>query len=126
MILYNKSLDVYPNSDNLMKCAWKTCENFAIDKGKYCSSTCKDKFNTSKRRKRVKVLAVEYLGGKCSICGYNKCISALEFHHRDPKEKDFGISGVTKSFESLKIELDKCILVCANCHREIHHESLGV
>lgn len=107
-----------------MKCAWKSCENSAIERGKYCSSACKDKFNTSRRRKRIKVMAVEHLGGKCSICGYNKCISALEFHHKDPKQKDFGISGATKSFESLKIELDKCILVCANCHREIHQDIL--
>lgn len=63
---------------------------------------------------------VEYKGGKCEICGYNKCIEALEFHHINPKEKDFSISGGTKSFNTLKPELDKCILVCANCHREIH------
>ena len=76
--------------------------------------------NTSLYRKNVKMKMVEYKGGKCEICGYNKCIEALEFHHINPKEKDFNISGGTKSFNSLKSELDKCILVCANCHREIH------
>lgn len=105
-----------------MKCHWKLCSNTAIHNGKYCSTNCKNKFHVSKHRKRVKVLAVEYLGGKCSVCGYGKCISALEFHHRDPTKKDFGISGTNKSFESIKAELDKCMLVCANCHREIHQD----
>ena len=76
--------------------------------------------NTSLYRKNIKMKMVEYKGGKCEICGYNKCIEALEFHHLNPEEKDFTISGGTKGFNSLKPELDKCILVCANCHREIH------
>lgn len=77
---------------------------------------------TQKRRDNVKEMAIEYKGGKCSICGYNKCIGALEFHHLDPNKKDFGISskGYTRSWDTVKAELDKCILVCANCHREIH------
>lgn len=70
--------------------------------------------------KRTKEKLIEYKGGKCQVCGYNKCASALEFHHLDPSQKDFTISGGTKSFENLKPEVDKCILVCANCHREIH------
>ena len=54
--------------------------------------------------------------------GNNKCITALEFHHVDPSGKDFALSGdgQTRSWEIIKIEIDKCILVCANCHREIH------
>lgn len=76
-----------------------------------------------KRRKKVKQLAVDYKGGKCSKCDYKKCIDALEFHHIDPKEKDFNISrkGHCTNWERIKLELDKCILVCANCHREIHN-----
>ena len=79
---------------------------------------------TQKRRDKVKELAVEYKGGKCEICGYNKCIQALEFHHKDPAQKDFGIGakGYTRSWEKIQKELDKCIMVCANCHREIHEE----
>lgn len=74
------------------------------------------------RRYRIKQELVEYKGGKCQICGYNKCLSALDFHHLDPSTKDFTISSNMKYFniENLKIELDKCILVCANYHREIH------
>lgn len=75
------------------------------------------------RRLKIKILAVEYKGGKCEKCGYNKCIGALEFHHLNPEEKDFSIGskGYTRSWEQVKIELDKCILVCSNCHKEIHN-----
>lgn len=97
---------------------------FRIDKSRSIRYRCK-KCNTEavqKRRKKVKELAVEYKGGSCERCGYNKCIEALDFHHKDPKEKDFGIAqkGETRSFEKIKIELDKCLLLCANCHREEH------
>ena len=77
-----------------------------------------------KRRKRLKEMAAEYKGGGCKICGYNKCLNALEFHHTNPSEKDFGIAmkGHTRSWERVKEELDKCVMVCANCHTEIHAE----
>ena len=77
---------------------------------------------TQARRDKVKLMAIRYKGGKCEICGYDKCVGALEFHHKDPTTKDFGISskGYTRSWELVKSELDKCVLVCANCHREIH------
>ena len=72
-------------------------------------------------RQRLKSKAVEYKGGKCSCCGYNQCLHALEFHHLDPKEKDFSISSkMNSAFDALKTELDKCALVCRNCHAEIH------
>jgi len=77
-----------------------------------------------KRRRKLKQLAVEYLGGSCVKCGYNKSVSALDFHHVDPTTKSFGIAenGFTRSWDALQSELDKCILICANCHRELHHE----
>ena len=76
------------------------------------------------RRRRIKLKAVEYLGGKCSCCGYNKCIDALEFHHKDPTQKDFGISarGFSKAWIRIQEELDKCVLLCSNCHRETHYD----
>lgn len=77
----------------------------------------------SKRRIKIKEMAVEYLGGKCIKCGYDKCIWALDFHHRDSKTKEFSISsyGHSRSWERVKAELDKCDLICSNCHRELHH-----
>lgn len=76
----------------------------------------------AKRRKKLKMMSIEYGGGKCQICGYSKCVRALNFHHKAPDQKDFGLSarGFTRSWEKIKIELDKCILVCSNCHMEIH------
>lgn len=76
----------------------------------------------AKRRKKIKELAIAYKGGKCCICEYSKCKSALDFHHLDNSEKKFGLSvkGLTRSWIKTKEELDKCVLVCANCHREIH------
>lgn len=73
-------------------------------------------------RRKVKEELVNYKGGKCEVCGYDKCLNALEFHHLNPTQKDFTISNsnIYKNLDKLKKELDKCILVCANCHREIH------
>jgi hypothetical protein len=75
-----------------------------------------------KRREKTKQMAVDYKGGKCVICDYNKCISALSFHHLDSEEKEFGIAhkGYCRAWEKVKEELDKCILVCNRCHTEIH------
>lgn len=73
-------------------------------------------------QKRKKQHAVDVFGGKCCMCGYDKCIDALEFHHLDKTEKEESPSYVIMrwSWEKAKKELDKCILVCSNCHREIH------
>lgn len=74
------------------------------------------------RRKKVKLKAIEYKGGKCLHCGYCKCPDVFEFHHLNPAEKDFAISknGHSRSWERVKNELDKCIILCSNCHRELH------
>lgn len=74
----------------------------------------------TKKRKQLKEKAVEYKGGSCILCGYNRCLAALDFHHLDPSQKDFKLSDMySKSWKSVLEELDKCVLVCANCHREI-------
>lgn len=77
------------------------------------------KFDAKQRRTALKERAVAYLGGKCQQCGYNRSLAAFDFHHQDPFEKDFEISSVL-SWDRLQPELDKCILLCANCHREAH------
>lgn len=72
-------------------------------------------------RTRLKERSVYVLGDVCQCCGYDKCITALEFHHLDPSQKDFNFSENTnRSWAFNREELKKCILVCANCHREIH------
>lgn len=102
-------------------------ENFYNRRGKkYSSVYCKDctKEQSLKRQRKLKKQMVEYKGNKCERCGYHKYIGALEFHHIDPSVKDFNPSSLKRyTFdEKIKNELDKCILLCANCHREVHHE----
>jgi len=78
-------------------------------------------------RVRIKERAVEYKGGKCVICGYDRCIKALEFHHVNPEEKDFTLGSNTNiAWEKVRKEIEKCILVCANCHREIHDDMIEI
>ena len=76
----------------------------------------------AKRRKNIRKMAVEHLGGKCQVCGYKRCIAALDFHHLDEGNKKFGLSqnGMTRSWDKTKKELEKCVLLCSNCHRELH------
>jgi hypothetical protein len=90
------------------------------------TSYCKSCVNIQvlERVRKFKALMVEYKGGECIRCGYRKYQGALEFHHTDPSEKDFSPSKykMNKFNDNIKKELDKCILVCSNCHKEIHNE----
>ena len=84
---------------------------------------CKNCFNkiVHERQKQTKRLCVEYKGGCCYFCKYDHCIQALEFHHLGSEQKETEISNMRgRSFERIKVELDKCLLVCCRCHREIH------
>ena len=76
----------------------------------------------TERGKDFKKKCVEYKGGECERCGYKKYNGALDFHHIDPHEKDFGIGKQrrTRFDEKIMAELDKCIMLCSNCHREKH------
>ena len=83
----------------------------------YCNSCM-----VNRRRFRIRTKIIEYLGGKCSECGYSKCIGALDVHHLDPSKKLFNISGAhARSWSAIEDEIKKCILICSNCHREVHH-----
>ena len=97
--------------------AYETVRKYVVTKDKISKTNSENVISWRKRKKRE---LIEYKGGKCEICGYDKCDRALQFHHKNPKEKDFQISGKSLSFKNLKNEVDKCILVCANCHCEIH------
>ena len=91
----------------------------------------RQKFNTYPRQKerglKRKLELVEYKGGECEICGYKKNIAALQFHHINPTEKEFKLDirklSSTKK-EILYKEVDKCMLLCANCHAEIHYKDM--
>lgn len=115
---------MYDEIGSLKKVAKITGRSFETIQ-KYVKTRQKVKTVTSSEsvilwRKRTKIKLIEYKGGKCEICGYDRCNRALEFHHKNPSEKDFTISGRSLSFDRLKDEVDKCLLVCSNCHSEIH------
>lgn len=103
----------------------------------FCSTKCRsihyyyrnqeklnDRSKTLGKNKReiFKLLAIEYGGNKCQHCQYNKNYSALSFHHTDPTQKDFSFGGIRSNVltEVHKQELDKCILLCHNCHFKVH------
>lgn len=103
---------------------------------KYCfnCSPCYNRKNNHERalaittiRRAIKKQLVLYKGGKCEKCGYDKCMNALQFHHTDPSKKDFNISQYTCSnrldLDKVYKEIDKCILLCANCHAEEHEKN---
>ena len=123
-------LNKYYKSHTIAECAAKFCINaFTIKKyvePKRIILTDEERSvrnyqRVKKYRQTAKEKLVEYKGGKCKYCGYNKCTQALDFHHIDPGEKDFTISNYQYlKWETLLKEVDKCVLVCANCHREIH------
>jgi transposase len=88
--------------------------------GGYKCSKCRAEA-VSRHRRKVKRALVAEAGGKCSVCGYSRCIAALEFHHLVPSEKSFSLSrrGVARSLERARAEASKCVLLCANCHAEV-------
>lgn len=68
----------------------------------------------------------EARGGKCVRCGYDKCIKALEFHHIDPQQKEFTISNGNFRLQEAIKESQKCILICSNCHKELHDDMWNI
>jgi hypothetical protein len=99
--------EFYSKTKNSVQAYCKKCFN------KYCME----------RWIQKKKDAIEYLGGSCKNCGYKKFYGALEFHHKDPNEKDFDWNKLRlRRIESIKKELDKCDLLCSNCHREEHNK----
>lgn len=107
------------------KCMCKKCDREFVynrkrgDSRNLCAS-CK----TAIRREKTKKEAVDFLGGKCIICGYNKYPQAIVFHHKDPKQKEYSISEHNgRSFKTIKKEVEKCVLMCIRCHIEWHVEN---
>ena len=106
-VLLTEETGYWRESKNIWQANCKKCHN------KYSV----ERWQNNKKR------AVDYKGGRCERCGYDKCIDALEFHHIDPSQKDKNFGNIKiRKWDDQKKELDKCICVCSNCHREIHSE----
>jgi predicted nucleic acid-binding Zn ribbon protein len=101
---------------------------------RFCSPSCKNKILQSYEAQQKRGLArkleiVRAAGGHCAICGYNKNLAALVFHHTDAEAKDFKLD--MRSLSNRKLapildEISKCILLCANCHAELHNPHLNL
>lgn len=105
----------------------RVCQTPTPTHQRWCSDACRDQERAAKLQKRLKRKAVDLMGGKCQVCGYSRSIRALGFHHLDPSKKDFNIStNNTKSWARVQEELKKCVLLCANCHGEVHDGLLDV
>ncbi len=125
----------------LMEIICKKCSKPLEGRQKmYCSRKCKQRVLITDKRQaykkengialqsqkglRIKASVIKTMGGGCKICGYSKNITALEFHHLDPSQKLFVLdsrSFSNRSIKAIEEELKKCILVCSNCHQEIHY-----
>jgi 5-methylcytosine-specific restriction endonuclease McrA len=114
----------------MLKCSTEGCDKTNKEDfygrsgrpGKFMG-VCKEHHNQgrTKLNRSVKQRCIDYLGGSCQLCGYKRCNSALELHHKDPNEKDPDYLKLrNRSFEKIEKELDKCALLCSNCHREVH------
>lgn len=89
-------------------------------RGTYRCLRCRSR-SVSNRRRRVKAILAEEAGGRCAICGYDRFLGALQFHHLKPRDKSFalGTRGLTRSLDSARNEAKKCVLLCSNCHAEV-------
>jgi hypothetical protein len=89
-------------------------------RGYYRCTKCRQE-RVAERRRRVKEILVAESGGRCSVCGYDRYVGALAFHHLDPSRKEFGLSlrGLTRGIAQLRSEARKCVLLCHNCHAEV-------
>lgn len=97
-------------------------EFFVEGRGYYRCKRCRSEA-VARRRRKVKSILVAEAGGRCCICGYDRSIGALEFHHLDRAEKRLGLSarGIAYALETLRVEAQKCVLLCANCHVEVEN-----
>jgi len=116
---HNTSKLHMPQKGDLLVCK-KCSKEYVYNRRGETKSICLSCVQKTHFRKK-KAWAVNYLGGKCCVCGYSKCLRALSFHHKDPSQKDFTISSsYCLSYKRIQTELDKCVLICSNHHHEVH------
>jgi 5-methylcytosine-specific restriction endonuclease McrA len=102
-------------------CARHGMTRFRRDRrGSYRCARCQSDA-VAARRRQIKAILVKEAGGSCRLCGYDRYVGALQFHHLDPDAKRFALSvrGLTRSLEKAREEARKCVLLCSNCHAEV-------
>jgi transposase-like protein len=105
----------------MLECPRHGRSEFWLEKrGSYRCLRCRSEA-VSKRRRKLKAILLEDSGGRCEVCGYDRCATALHFHHRDRSTKVFGLAerGYTRSLDTVRREAAKCALLCSNCHAEV-------
>jgi transposase-like protein len=104
-----------------LRCRRHGLTEFRLEaRGSYRCMKCRSE-NVANHRRRQKATLVAEAGGRCELCGYDRHIGALHFHHRDPATKSFTIAarGMTRSLAAARAEMQKCVLLCGNCHAEV-------
>lgn len=102
---------------NCPKHGWTPFSDYGTRK--QCRRCAAEAVSATRTTRKDKLIASR--GGKCERCGYDRTSHALEFHHRDPATKSFPLSKASReTWENLRAEARKCVLLCANCHRELH------
>jgi hypothetical protein len=105
----------------VFECRQHGLTEFTLEgRGHYRCKRCRSTAVVNRRR-TIKAKLVEEAGGACALCGYRRWVGALQFHHIDPSRKDFSISqrGHSRSLARSRLEVRKCVLLCANCHAEV-------
>lgn len=116
----------------MIKCKHHGLQPFYIIKDKQSKNgirkRCKKCISeaVTRRIQKAKRILVEEAGGKCKLCGYDRCMRNLHFHHIDPSQKEFQISGGSRSLTRLRAEVNKCKLLCSNCHGEVEEGLLAL
>jgi transposase len=103
------------------------CKHVRESRGYFRCCRCRREA-VARRRRRVKEILVAEAGGACRLCGYDRCVAALQFHHVDRATKEFGVAagGMARSLERMRAEVRKCVLLCANCHVEVEADLVAL
>jgi 5-methylcytosine-specific restriction endonuclease McrA len=102
--------------------------DFWLDgRGYYRCKRCRSAA-VARRRRKVKAVLVEEAGGACCICGYDRNMRALHFHHVDLSQKrhEINAKGVAIALDKLRVEAQKCVLLCSNCHAEVEDGTMSL
>ncbi len=111
-----------------MRCVHHGETDFWLDgRGYYRCKQCRSEA-VVRRRKKVKAILVGEAGGACCICGYDRNMRALHFHHVDPSQKrhEINAKGVAIALDKLRVEAQKCVLLCSNCHAEVEDGMVSI